>query len=632
MMLQVTPRLIMAERLTLAVLISGVISLALSDFVSPFYWSAVMLISILRLIRGPVFSLTEMQASIIGWAGFIWVGIELALGRAWVVAFTDFLLILAMAVIIEVPTPRNHLHRMLVGMFLVLGAAVLTDSVLYILPLAAFVWVVWRASQCLYGMNVPGGELPMPGWRRDVRLMPWIGLLAVMIFITLPRFDFQSYLKPTQPKKETSGFGREVNLGEFARELDPTVMLRVEPVGMDVNRFQRLMVGRYWRGTALSIYSGRGWKQRRAEDVRVWQRGVSAYFSDRRGQQIALYREASDHPFIMLPEGITGVDSVAETIKMDAAGSLRFLRAPARRIRMLMGVEARRSLLSDMAPPTAADLDVSRIPDAVTGWAGSTVSGSTSSRQQVEMLVDEMKGWDYDLNAPIDATRPVESFLNGRRGHCELYATLLALSLRSQKIPARVVNGYFGGEWNEVGGFYLIRQQHAHSWVEAWVDGSWQRYDSTPASRWQLTGVYFPAIDEVWESVKLSWYRYVLEFQDSDRGELLQKGLQLLKRYLVAGVIALLLVAVFWVFLRQLLQRGLLRRREWPVLDRWLERHGVKRLLHQPLRLLPVPEGVDVTAWNTFVLAWERQTYGVGSSWSWWEVRRHLRALSQNRC
>ena len=627
-MWQFSERLIMAERLTLAVLIAGVLSLALSDFVSPFYWSAVMLLSMLRLIRGPIFSLSEMQASFVGWAGFIWVGVELALGRAWVVAFTDFLLILAMAVVIEAPTPRNHLHRMLVGMFLVLGAAVLTDSVLYILPLTAFVWALWRASQCLYGMNVPAGELPMPAWRRDIRLMPWVGLLVLAIFIMLPRFDFQTYLKPTQPKKVTSGFGSEVNLGDFARELDPAVMMRVESVRMNVGTFRRLMAGRYWRGTALNVYNGRGWQRPSTGDVRFWQRGSQVQFSDIKGEQIALYREASDHPFIMLPEGALVVVRASEAMKMDTAGSLRFVRSPARRIRMLMEVEARRRLLDDMVPPTATELDISRIPDAITTWARQTVSGALSSRQRVQKLVDEMKGWSYDLNAPIDTSRPVESFLNGKSGHCELYATLLALSLRSQLIPARVVNGYFGGEWNEVGGFYLIRQQHAHSWVEAWIDGNWQRYDSTPASRWQLTGVYFPAMDEVWESIKLSWYRYVLEFQDSDRGELLQKAIGMLKRYLVPVMVFLFVIAVGWLLLRQIVRGRALRRREWPVLDQWLERHGVKRTLHQPLRSVPTPEDIDFVAWNTFVIAWERQTYGECTPWSRWEIRRHLRALS----
>jgi hypothetical protein len=275
---------------------------------------------------------------------------------------------------------------------------------------------------------------------------------------------------------------------------------------------------------------------------------------------------------------------------------------------------------------------MSRVPDVVAGWARTTASGSSSSRQLVQMLVNEMQGWSYDLNAPIDADRPVESFLNNRRGHCELYATLLALSLRSQEVPARVVNGYFGGEWNEVGGFYLIRQQHAHSWVEAWVDGSWQRYDSTPSSRWQLTGVYFPAIDQVWESLKLTWYRYVLEFQNSDRGELFQKATLLLKRYLLSTVVGLLLLAIVWFLLRQRLYRRLFQRREWPILDRWLDRHGIKRLLHQPLRSVSTPDGVAEAAWYVFVSAWERQLYGSGGSWSRREIRRHLRALSKNHC
>jgi len=458
--------------------------------------------------------------------------------------------------------------------------------------------------------------------------MPWVGLLVLAIFIMLPRFDFQTYLKPTQPKKVTSGFGSEVNLGDFARELDPAVMMRVESVRMNVGTFRRLMAGRYWRGTALNVYNGRGWQRPSTGDVRFWQRGSQVQFSDIKGEQIALYREASDHPFIMLPEGALGVVRASEAMKMDTAGSLRFVRSPARRIRMLMEVEARRRLLDDMVPPTATELDISRIPDAITTWARQTVSGALSSRQRVQKLVDEMKGWSYDLNAPIDTSRPVESFLNGKSGHCELYATLLALSLRSQLIPARVVNGYFGGEWNEVGGFYLIRQQHAHSWVEAWIDGNWQRYDSTPASRWQLTGVYFPAMDEVWESIKLSWYRYVLEFQDSDRGELLQKAIGMLKRYLVPVMVFLFVIAVGWLLLRQIVRGRALRRREWPVLDQWLERHGVKRTLHQPLRSVPTPEDIDFVAWNTFVIAWERQTYGECTPWSRWEIRRHLRALS----
>jgi transglutaminase-like putative cysteine protease len=63
---------------------------------------------------------------------------------------------------------------------------------------------------------------------------------------------------------------------------------------------------------------------------------------------------------------------------------------------------------------------------------------------------------------------PVEDFLvNGRQGHCEYFASALALLLRSVGIPSRLVNGFKGGDWNALGQVLYVRQKHAHSWVEA---------------------------------------------------------------------------------------------------------------------------------------------------------------------
>jgi len=252
------------ERLTLAVLMCGVASLALSDFVSPFYWGLSVLAALLRLWFGTKLALTEMQASFIGWVGFFWVALELVLGRALVVAFTDFLLILALAVVVEVATPRNHLHRMLVGLFLVLAAAVLTDSVLYVIPLTALMWFFWRASSCLYGLNWPGGDLTTVPVRLDLRCMLAMAVITLLLFVTLPRFGFQGLLKPTQPRMQTSGFSDHVALGDFARQLDARVVMRVETADDTLHAdagFQRHIQGRYWRGVALSRFSGRGWQR-----------------------------------------------------------------------------------------------------------------------------------------------------------------------------------------------------------------------------------------------------------------------------------------------------------------------------------------------------------------------------------
>ncbi len=68
---------------------------------------------------------------------------------------------------------------------------------------------------------------------------------------------------------------------------------------------------------------------------------------------------------------------------------------------------------------------------------------------------------------------PIEDFVSeNRAGHCEYFAGALVLMLRSQGIPARMVIGFKGGEWNDVGKYYQVQQLHAHAWVEALLIGN----------------------------------------------------------------------------------------------------------------------------------------------------------------
>jgi hypothetical protein len=79
----------------------------------------------------------------------------------------------------------------------------------------------------------------------------------------------------------------------------------------------------------------------------------------------------------------------------------------------------------------------------------------------------------------------IEDFLfETRAGHCEYFASALAVLLRAAGVPSRMVVGYRGGQWFEDGAFYLVRQSDAHAWVEAWVeDRGWTRVDPTPGDR-----------------------------------------------------------------------------------------------------------------------------------------------------
>jgi transglutaminase-like putative cysteine protease len=106
---------------------------------------------------------------------------------------------------------------------------------------------------------------------------------------------------------------------------------------------------------------------------------------------------------------------------------------------------------------------------------------------------------DSDLTDEQRQLDPVEQFVvYHKQGHCEYFASALVLMLRSQGIPARMVIGYKGGDWNSIGQYYLVRQKHAHAWVEIHLradevpleelagkpssSGAWYRLDPTPAS------------------------------------------------------------------------------------------------------------------------------------------------------
>ncbi len=78
---------------------------------------------------------------------------------------------------------------------------------------------------------------------------------------------------------------------------------------------------------------------------------------------------------------------------------------------------------------------------------------------------------------------PVEDFLfNTKSGHCEYFASACALMLQSVQVPARLVNGYYGSDVNSMTGKNEIRQLHAHSWVEVYLDDRWQTLEPTPAA------------------------------------------------------------------------------------------------------------------------------------------------------
>ncbi len=90
-------------------------------------------------------------------------------------------------------------------------------------------------------------------------------------------------------------------------------------------------------------------------------------------------------------------------------------------------------------------------------------------------------GFQYTLNPPLLGANPVDEFLfDTRKGFCEHFASSFVYLMRAGGIPARIVAGYMGGEYNKQGDYVLVHQFQAHAWAEVWLEGQgWVRFDPT---------------------------------------------------------------------------------------------------------------------------------------------------------
>ena len=221
-------------------------------------------------------------------------------------------------------------------------------------------------------------------------------------------------------------------------------------------------------------------------------------------------------------------------------------------------------------------------------------------RVQAAMRLFASSPFAYTLSPPPLGTQQVDSFLfDTHRGFCEHYASSFVFLMRAAGVPARIVAGYQGGEFNPVAQHYIVRQSDAHAWAEVWLAGrGWVRVDPTSAvapSRVEegvdaaLAGDELEALrnlrapgwlrDLRWglDGLSYTWQRWVLQYDRGQQTRLLDHfGLgNQLPRVLAIGLAILCLLALVPMWLR--------RRRVDPVqalYDQFcalLSRHGCVR-------------------------------------------------------
>ncbi|MBI1753624.1 MAG: transglutaminase domain-containing protein [Acidobacteria bacterium] len=432
---------------------------------------------------------------------------------------------------IRLALPREAAQRrqvVLIGFVLFLTTAMGPSDVTFLLW--ALAWFCAAAAALLQQSWEPSaalrrGALSRPPYRR---VPLWIGgalLLAGGSFVIMPRLSLG--LRPRFLLGASQSFGK-AGLGDrLDLSIDgpivpnPEVALRITPPpGVDPTLEPSWSKGLgLLRGITLETVRGFRWEPSEYRSTTF-----DALGSARGNRKAEFLFAPNPQGLLALPSGLTQLDPWDPYLTTGSGGSIRWRSVRARTQPVTASWnpglgEPRESRLSprrwDLLTQLGPEHEAAR--RASQQWA----PGAPPPRQLAAALEKNLRGFTYTLDNPSGkAPNPLQDFLeHTRAGHCEYFASSLALMLRARGVPSRVVNGYRLGPWVPEGGYFRVSQNEAHSWVEYWDEGRWWTADPTPlgtgpeASR--LGGLN---LVERWaDAVRYRWDRYVVRFSDQDQ-------------------------------------------------------------------------------------------------------------------
>ncbi|MFO0670943.1 MAG: DUF3488 and transglutaminase-like domain-containing protein [Polyangiaceae bacterium] len=232
------------------------------------------------------------------------------------------------------------------------------------------------------------------------------------------------------------------------------------------------------RGAVLDRYDGRRWLREGGGDAKV----EPAPRGPLVGDDVTTFEKVGDDgDRWFLPLGLAALATPSGAVKVDGHGVARVFKDDERIVWMKAGPRA----VLPVDGVARVDLQVpseDRRPLALLAshWAREESTPEGALLAIARHLRAEYK---YTLAAARNERHdPVLDFLfENKEGHCEYFASAMALLARSVGIPARVVTGYRVGEKNPILGHYVVRERNAHAWVEAYLEGrGWVLFDPTP--------------------------------------------------------------------------------------------------------------------------------------------------------
>jgi hypothetical protein len=474
---------------------------------------------------------------------------------AALLAAVHFLLFVTIVRLYSAATDRDAIFLAMLSFAAILASAVFTVDtnffflfVVYLLfGVATFLSLEIRRGAL--GAVFPNLHADSPRERKFYRAMSLAALsVAVgavffgsMLFFFFPRFSAGYFARTGFQPSLMTGFTDSVELGRIGEiKQDTSVVMRVQ-TGAPVN-YPMLR----WRGIALSTFDGRRWysqeKRHIIHDARQdgWielgsQQDLKVPAVAQLRFVVLLQPLASDALFApaKLMELRGNFSSEAGTYygtarrSMLGTDSAEAVFNPARNFSQLRyeGV----SLLPEARPLKARTAGTEypediqnlylqlpeKLDPRIPQLAQKIVATADNPYDKSVLLETYLRrNFGYTLNlAGKPGADPLGQFLFvNKAGHCEYFASAMAVMLRTLGIPSREVNGFLPGEFNDLAGDYIVRASDAHSWVEAYFpDNGWITFDPTPPSNGSESGL-FSRLNLYLDWMQLTWNEWVINY------------------------------------------------------------------------------------------------------------------------
>lgn len=507
-----------------------------------------------------------INAGLLGVVGF---GILQTLRLGFTVdAFAFFIGLLLVVKLLDLRRPSDWGQTITLSAALVV-AGVLTSNTLptgiaLLVSTAVLLRAVLRFQ--IYAAAARGGGSTDEPWsprlRTALRRLQWaigvsVFVIGSVVFLFLPReLGAEAFGQwGGASLGQSTGFSDEVTLGQPGLVSEsPTPVMDVAMLsrsGENIGSLERPPV--YLRGAVLEEYengrwkpwTGRGRRGRILADFVAPGGVIRPWISPRPNSWDTELRITIRNA----RRGMTPLFTAWEPLELSPVGSGRFIsfnthlgtvQADQARGRLEYSVRISDPTLRPLQidPDTPRDpVDASGIPEEVRAYAReivTRVSIDPDPEQRpinedvlaVRALTNHLKNeFTYTLeDQPIPPGRDAtEWFLNDRKtGHCEYFASALAMMCRSIGIDARVVTGYVMSDFNEVTRQYIVRESSAHAWIEARVTpDAWLTFDATPSAEFHAIHQPEPSLTRsvmnIFETIEYAWVTGVVAYNSETR-------------------------------------------------------------------------------------------------------------------